>query len=145
MGSSAGANHVASYVAFPDHHAAPGGGLAGAILLSGSPFDLTVFDNMKAYSPYFGADASKYPALSPTPGLAKTQAQLMVVWAALDPPGIERESVNLVDALCKQQRCPAKVLLKTHNHISVAQSIGTRDTELSDQLLAFMKVGKPTN
>ena len=145
MGSSAGANHVASYVAFPEFHAAPGSGLAGAILLSGSPFNLTVFDNMKAYAPYFGADAAKYPALSPTPGLAKTPAALMVVYAGLDPPGIERESVDLVAALCKQQRCPTKVLLKTHNHISVAQSIGTKDTELSDQLLAFMKVGKPTN
>jgi len=91
------------------------------------------------------AGAAKYPALSPTPGLAKTPAALMVVYAGLDPPGIERESTDLIAALCKQQRCPTKVLLKTHNHISVAQSIGTKDTELSDQLLAFMKVGKPTN
>ena len=145
MGSSAGANHVASYVAFPEYHAAPSGGLAGAILLSGSPFDLSVFDNMKAYAPYFGADTSKYPGLSPTPGLSKAQIALMVVYAALDPPGIERESINLIDALCKAQRCPAKVFLKTHNHISIAQAIGTKDTELSDQLLAFMKVGRPTN
>jgi acetyl esterase/lipase len=39
MGWSAGANHVASYVAFPEFHAIAGSGLAGAILLSGSPFD----------------------------------------------------------------------------------------------------------
>ena len=87
MGSSAGANHVASYVAFPEFHAAPGSGLAGAILLSGSPFDLTVFD-MEPYKPYFGEDASKYAQISPTPGLLKTSVPLMVVWAGLDPPGI---------------------------------------------------------
>jgi acetyl esterase/lipase len=142
MGSSAGGNHVASYVAFPEHHAAPGSGLAGAILLSGSPFDPTVFD-MTNYKPYFGEDAAKYPSVSPTPGLLKTAVPLMVVWAGLDPPGIEKESINLVDALCKAQRCPAKVLLQTHNHISVANAIGTNDTELTDQLLVFMKLGKP--
>jgi triacylglycerol lipase len=129
-------------VAFPEHHALPGSGLAGAILLSGSPFDPTVFD-MTNYKPYFGQDPAKYPAVSPTPGLLKTSVPLMVVWAGLDPPGIERESVNLVDALCKAQRCPTQSLLKTHNHISIANAIGTTDTELTDQLLAFMKLGKP--
>ncbi len=145
MGSSAGAGHVAAYVAFPEYHATPGTSLAGAILLSGSPFDPAVFDNMKAYEPYFGADTSKYPAMSPTPGLLKSSLPLMVVWAGLDPPGIERESINLNDALCKAQKCPTKVFLKTHDHISVANAIGTDDTELSDQIAAFIKLGKPTN
>ena len=142
MGSSAGANHVASYVAFSEHHAAPGSGLAGAILLSGSPFDPTVFD-MTNYKPYFADDAARYAAVSPTPGLLKSDVPLMVVWAGLDPPGIERESVNLVDALCKAQRCPTKTFLQAHNHISVANAIGTNDTELTDQLRAFMQLGKP--
>jgi hypothetical protein len=35
--------------------------------------------------------------------------------------------------------------LKTHSHISEGDAIGTSDTELTDQLLVFMKVGKPTN
>jgi triacylglycerol lipase len=145
MGSSAGAGHVAAYAAFPEYHATPGTGLAGAVLLSGSPFDPTVFDNMKAYAPYFGEDTSKYPALSPTPGLLKSSLPLMVVWAGLDPPGIEKESVDLNDKLCKTQKCPTKVFLKTHDHISVANAIGTKDTELTDQILVFMKMGKPTN
>jgi len=144
MGSSAGANHVASYVAFPEFHAAPGSGLAGAILLSGSPFDLTVFD-MTPYKPYFGDDPSKYAQMSPTAGLLKTSVPLMVVWAGLDPPGIEQASINLDAALCKAQRCPTKVVLKTHNHLSMNDAIGTQDTELTDQLLAFMKLAKPTN
>jgi acetyl esterase/lipase len=144
MGWSAGANHVASYVAFPEFHAIAGSGLAGAILLSGSPFDPTVFD-MTPYKAYFGDDASKFPALSPTPGLLKTTVPLMVVYAGLDPPGIERESINLIETLCNAQRCPQKVFLKTHSHISEGDAIGTSDTELTDQLLVFMKVGKPMN
>src|SRR5262249_16666357 len=65
--------------------------------------------------------------------------------AGLDPPGIERESVDLNSALCKAQHCPTRVVLKTHDHISVADAIGTSDTELTDAILAFAKMGKPTN
>jgi acetyl esterase/lipase len=137
MGWSAGANHVASYVAFPQFHAVEGSGLAGAILLSGSPFDTAVFD-MTPYKPYFGEDASKYLGLSPTPGLLKTSVPLLVAYAGLDPPAIERESIALIDVLCKANRCPRKVFLKTHNHISEGDAIGTSDTELSDPLLAFV-------
>jgi hypothetical protein len=46
---------------------------------------------------------------------------------------------------CKAPRCPAKAFLKTHSHISIGDAIGTKDAELTDQMLAFMKVGKPTN
>jgi acetyl esterase/lipase len=144
MGWSAGGNHVASYVAFPQYHVAAGSGLAGALLMSASPLDTTVFD-MTPYKPYFGDDASKHPPFSPTPGLLKSSVPLMVIYAGLDPPGIERESINLVDALCKQKGCPTKAFLKTHSHISTGAAIGTKDTELSDQMLAFMKVSKPTN
>jgi triacylglycerol lipase len=144
MGWSAGGNHVASYVAFPRYHVVPGSGLSGAILLSGSPFDTTVFD-MTPYKPYFGDDRSKYTERSPTPGLLKSQVPLMVAYAGLDPPGIERESINLIDNLCKQQRCPTKAFLKTHSHISIGAAIGTKDTELTDQVLTFMKAAKPMN
>jgi triacylglycerol lipase len=145
MGSSAGANHVAAYVAFSEYHTAPGSGLAGAILLSGTPFDLSVFPDTANFKAYFGEDASKYAALSPQPALLKSSVPLMVVWAGLDPPGIEAESVNLSDTLCKAQKCPTKILLKTHSHMSVSYAIGTSDTELTDQILAFVKAGKPTN
>jgi triacylglycerol lipase len=138
VGWSAGGNHVAAYTAFPQFHAAPGGGLTGAIFLSGSPFDTTVFD-MTPYRPYFGEDASKYAAVSPTPGLLKTSVPLLVAYAGFDPPGIEKESINLIDVLCKAQRCPAKAFLRTHSHMSIGAAIGTKDTELTDQILAFVK------
>ncbi|MCX7296050.1 MAG: alpha/beta hydrolase [Hyphomicrobiales bacterium] len=138
MGSSAGANHVASYVAFPEFHPADGAGIAGAIFLSGSPFDPTVFD-MTPYTDYFGTDAAAYAALSPTPGLLKTKVPLMLAWAGLDPPPIERQSIDLDAALRKAGRAPAKAVLKTHSHISLNNAIGTADTELTDQLLAFIE------
>jgi acetyl esterase/lipase len=144
MGSSAGAHHVAAYVAFPEFDPAGRNNIAGLILLSGSPFDASVFD-MTPYKPYFGEDASKYAQVSPTPGLLKTPVPLMVVWAGLDPPGIEAESVNLEAALCKAGRCPTKLFLKTHSHVSPPVSIGTKDTELTDQLISFMKLQRSSN
>ena len=117
MGSSAGANHVASYVAFPEFHAAPGSGLAGAILLSGAPFDLTVFD-MEPLKPYFGEDASKYAQISPTPGLLKTFSPADGGLGRTRPAWHRKESINLEAALCKIQRCPTKAFLETHSHLS---------------------------
>ena len=138
MGSSAGANHVASYVAFPEFHPADGAGIAGAIFLSGSPFDPTVFD-MTPYTDYFDTDAAAYAALSPTPGLLQTKVPLMLAWAGLDPPPIERQSIDLDAALRKAGRAPVTAVLKTHSHISLNNAIGTADTELTDQLLAFIE------
>ncbi len=144
LGWSAGGNHVASYVAFPQFHVGANGGISGAILLSASPLDTTVFD-MSAYKAYFGEDKSKMAELSPTPGLLKSTLPLMVVYSGFDPPGIENASIGLNDALCKAQHCPTEVFLKTHSHMSSGDSVGTDDTELSDPILAFVKAGKPVN
>ena len=141
LGWSAGANHVATYVAFPQFQKPDASPVAGAILLSGSPLDTTVFP-MKVYDAYFGTDTSKYAAQSPTPGLLKSSVPLMVVYAGFDPPPIEKESINLIEAKCKAQACPRKVLLKTHSHMSEGAAIGTKDVELTDQILAFVKTGK---
>jgi acetyl esterase/lipase len=61
MGWSSGGSNVATYVAFPQFHAAPGGGLAGAILMSPEPIDPAVADMARdSYRKYFGDDTSKY-------------------------------------------------------------------------------------
>ena len=92
---------------------------------------------MKPIEAYFGADASKYPSQSPTPGLLKSKIPLLVAFAGLDPPAIEQQSIDLVEALCKAQRCPRKVFLQTHSHMSIGAAIGTKDVELTNQILAI--------
>jgi triacylglycerol lipase len=144
LGWSAGGGHVASYLAFPQFHVSSGGGIAGAIFLSASPFDTTTFD-MTAYKAYFGDDASKYAERSPMPGLLKSQVPMLVAYAGFDPPGIEKGSIEMIDRLCQAKHCPTKVFLKTHSHMSEGDAIGTDDTELTDQIAAFVKAGKPTN
>lgn len=141
LGWSAGAHHVVSYLAFPQFHASDASPVTGAILLSGAPYDTTVFD-MKPLEAYFGADPARYPGQSPTPGLLKSSVPLLVAFAGLDPPRIEQQSIDLTEALCKAQRCPRKVFLKTHSHMSIGAAIGTKDVELTDQILQFIKTGK---
>lgn len=83
VGFSAGGYHVAFYLAFPQFHVVPGGGVAGAVLLSATPIDASVSD-MNAYKAYFGEDASKYAERSVTSGLLKTPTPLLVSRAGLD-------------------------------------------------------------
>src|SRR3954470_22999288 len=77
MGHSAGAVHVASYVSHPEFHKVKGGGLAGAIMVSGiyNPTAETVGEPEKAY---FGTDASVYAARAALGGLAATKLPLLI-------------------------------------------------------------------
>ncbi len=69
MGHSAGAVHVASYVSHPEFHRVKGGGLAGAILVSGI-YDLTAGTAGDPERAYFGADPSRYAERSSLQGFA---------------------------------------------------------------------------
>ncbi len=85
MGHSAGAVHVSSYVSHPKFHKVGGGGLAGAIMVSGlyNPTAETVGEPEKAY---FGTDPTLYAERSSLRGLLATKLPLMIAAAELDPP-----------------------------------------------------------
>ncbi len=72
MGHSAGAVHVASYVAHPEFYKVPGGGLAGAIMVSGI-YDLTASPLGDPELAYFGSDPSRYQERSSLAGLQATK------------------------------------------------------------------------
>jgi triacylglycerol lipase len=59
MGHSAGAIHVAGYVSHPQLHKVEGGGITGAIMVSGI-YDLTASPAGDPEIAYFGADTSRY-------------------------------------------------------------------------------------
>ncbi len=140
MGHSAGAAHVASYVADERFHQVPGSGLAGAMMLSGlfqiSP-DLTAQEEPVRL--YFGSDAATYGERSAQNGLLKTNVPLWVGYSELNPPGFVTQSEGLKDALCKAGRCPAFVRFAGHSHMSEIYSIHTDDKVVSDAMLAFVK------
>jgi carboxylesterase type B len=143
MGHSAGAGHVAAYVSHPEFFGPKGSGLAGAIFSSGPSYAIKAQEPAESTLAYFGKDASLYAARSALPGLLKTSIPFMVSRAELDPPPIAEQFEILKDALCKSEHgCVRSITLPHHSHMSESYAIGTADTELSDQILEFIKTGK---
>ena len=142
MGHSAGAVHVASYMSHPELHKVKGGGLAGAILVSGI-YDLTAGAAGEPEKAYFGTEASLYAERSSLQGLQAMRLPLMIASAELDPPPFHRQFELLKDAACKAARgCLRAVMLPQHSHMSEVYAINTADTRLTDQILDFVQSGK---
>jgi triacylglycerol lipase len=142
MGHSAGASHVATYVAFPQFHGPRGIGIAGAIMTSGM-YDLTTFKVSDGGKAYFGEDASCYAERSPRPGLLKSEIPLMLAVAELDPPQFVDQFNTTADMLAKRERGSARaVFLPQHSHMSETYAINTKDTRLSGPLLEFIRGGR---
>ena len=138
MGHSAGAAHVAHYVAHPRFHVQPEGGIAGAIIVSGL-FEVPRGLTNTPLNAYFGNDSSRYAAQSALPGLASTRVPLLFAFAELDPPEFPMQAKLLQDALCAANRCPRIHWLRGQSHMSEVYSINTADRALTDLMLAFMR------
>jgi triacylglycerol lipase len=142
MGQSAGAVHVAGYVSHPEFHKVKGGGLAGAVMLSGI-YDLTASPAGDAVIAYFGSDPSRYAERSSLQGLLATKIPLMVTVAELDPPGFVAQYELLKQAACKRANgCAHSFMLPQHSHMSEVYAINTSDTRLTDEILSFFKTEK---
>jgi dienelactone hydrolase len=144
MGHSAGASHVALYLGHPQFHAkgAAGTGLIGAIMSSGT-YDYTKVEEGEGRNAYFGPDRAIYKERSPLPGLIKSSVPFMANAAELDPQWMVDQLNDLKTATCESPRgCIRTLLQPKHNHMSQSYAIGTGDTLLTDQILAFMKAGK---
>lgn len=139
FGHSAGASHVAAYVARPEFHRVAGSGLAGVMLLSGvyriTPELLKV---SPTYPGYFGTDPDQYPQRSSLDGLLATRVPLWVGSAELDPPQFKEQAALLRDGLRKAGRRFQSVVFAGHSHMSEAYSIGTDDRSVGDALMAFV-------
>jgi triacylglycerol lipase len=136
MGHSAGAAHVAQYLGHPEFHVFPGGGVAGAILLSGlyAPEPGT----SQAVQAYFGSDPAVYAKRSALPGMAASGVPMLITYAELDPPEFPREAEKARAALCGVKHCPTLLRLNGHSHMSEVYAINTPDTALTDAIRAFV-------
>ncbi|QWG15326.1 alpha/beta hydrolase [Bradyrhizobium sediminis] len=142
MGHSAGAVHVASYVSHPEFHKVKGGGLAGAIMVSGI-YDVTATPLADSGRAYFGADPARYAERSSLSGLATTNIPLMLAVAELDPSGFVLQFDLAKQATCKRASgCARALLVPQHSHMSEVYSINTKDTRLTGEILDFVKAGK---
>ena len=142
MGHSAGAVHVAAYVAHREFHKVKGGGLAGAIMLSGI-YDLTGSPLGDQEMAYFGTDPSRFQERSSLQGLQASTLPLMIASAELDPPRFVEQFDLLKQAACKRAvGCAHAVMLPQHSHMSEVYSINTDDDRLTREILAFVTTGK---
>ena len=142
MGQSAGAVHVAGYVSHPELHKVKGGGLAGAIMVSGI-YDLTGSPLGDPEIAYFGSDPSRYAERSSLKGLVESKMPLMISAAELDPPRFIEQFELMKQATCKGANgCARTFMLPQHSHMSEVYAINTADTRLTDQILEFVKTGK---
>jgi triacylglycerol lipase len=142
MGHSAGATHVATYVSHPEFHGPKGSGLAGAMFSSGV-FDLTKTETSEGQRAYFGENRDLYRERSALSGLLKTDIPFMMSAAELDPPMFLEQLALLKEAMCKTERgCVRSLVLTKHSHMSESYAINTPDTQLTSQLLEFIRTGK---
>ena len=135
MGHSAGAAHVASYVAHPE--LGPNGqlGLKAAVFSSGN-YEFAPAPGQKANHPYFGPQAADHSSL---PGLVATKTPYLVIVAELDPVGFHEQAGKLMNAVCAAGNCPPYLLLRDHGHMSGNYAVNTADTSLSGTVLEFLK------
>ena len=133
-GNSAGAVHVASYVA------GQGGGdparIAGAALLSGI-YQIHQPAPGEPEHVYYGADPD--PAASSLPGLLETPVPLLFSVAERDPARFQREAAGVVSAwLGRHGTVPDLVWVEGHNHMSTIASLTVDEPALGTALARFI-------
>jgi triacylglycerol lipase len=135
FGHSAGANHVADYVAHVELHGAEFAAVRGAALLSpnyafpaGSP------------SPYYGTDANLQTLGPQIERLRASHVPLFLGYAEFDPEIMKTTARTMMSELCKTDgRCPANVYARDHNHFTEGNAIGTADESVSRPLLEWIR------
>jgi acetyl esterase/lipase len=139
MGQSAGAAHVASYVAHADLYAPKLPGVRGLILLSGI-YNFATMPPSPMEPAYLGDDRSVYPARSSVVGLAQASLPLLVTVSEFDPPQFEEQALELLPA-CQQQhkQMPRFVHALGQNHLSVALALGLPGDLVGPQIKAFIE------
>jgi acetyl esterase/lipase len=137
-GQSAGAAHVGNYIAHTQFHGPKGIGIKAAILMSGI-FDQVSFPTAPNVVAYFGEDRTKYEERSSLKGIVASKLPLLVIDAEIDPPPFIAQSKALNDALCAAGRCPERITLKGHSHMSEVYAINTADRQVIDAVTAFAK------
>jgi len=142
MGQSAGAVHVAGYIAreFSETAGAPprtGWKPAGAVLISGL-YDTDTMDRDARFRAYFGTDDAKLENASFLGALVSTNVPLLATLSDLDPPEFLRQFVVLLDACLRRQvKLPRFIQLTDHNHVSPAWRMNTDTDTLGPELLTF--------
>jgi len=143
MGQSAGAVHVAGYVArefgnLGGRAPVTGWKPAGALLISGLYYTDTM-DREMHFRAYFGEDESKYENLSFVAALAGANVPLFAVLAEFDPPDFVNQFVVLLETHVRRQLpMPRFVQLMAQNHFTTTWRMNTSTDSLGPEILRFV-------
>ena len=134
-GNSAGAAHVASYIA-GHAGASPDPEVRGAALLSGL-YRIRAPKPGEPEHAYYGPDPD--PAADSLPGLLASGVPLLFSVAENDPPAFQREAAAVVAAWSdKHGAVPDLVWVEGHNHMSTIASLTVDEPALGAPLRRFI-------
>lgn len=143
VGQSAGATHVAAYLADPRWHAQGAIGLAGAVMISGI-YDGTAWPPGPFSDAYYGEGTPVPTAANHLPGLVACPLPQLFTVSEFDARDFQDQAVRLVQAWHQQRGgYPPLEYLAGHNHISPAQSLGSVEQQLAGRLLDFVAASRP--
>ncbi|QZH75784.1 MAG: alpha/beta hydrolase [Erythrobacter sp.] len=136
MGQSAGASHIANYLAHARDHAV---GIAGAVFLSGI-YDVrtsAVNDFNKAY---YGEDVAGWGPASALAGLIASPVPLQFSVAEFDPDDFHRQAAQVVEQwTAAKGRLPEMHYLTGHNHLSPGLCIGSDQAQTEAMVAGFVQ------
>ena len=117
MGQSAGAAHVAGYLAHPQYEASSA--IAGAILMSGM-YDLTELGITPMQATYFGNDTAQHAARSTVKGLTANDCTLSIFDRRIRSGSLSTANRTNHEGSLKSLRATASssVLCRTQSHLA---------------------------
>jgi acetyl esterase/lipase len=137
VGYSAGAFHVASFLAHPEFQARDSN-VAGVVLVSGIYHPSA--DASAAEKSYFGADASKYDERSAFPGILNIETPILLAWSVLDPPRLVAQGEKLRELLCNSAtRCPHTTVLTRRDSLSSIFELDVAGGSLAQPTLELVR------
>lgn len=138
-GQSAGAAHVASYVAHKRFHVAPSGGIAGAVMMSGIYDTLNTTPN-DFHRAYYGEERAMWGPAAMQAGLINSEIPLLFTVSELDPRDFQVAATRLAGEWgAARGEFPRLHYLEGHNHLSPALSLGSPEKEVEELIADFVR------
>lgn len=137
-GQSAGAAHVASYLAMTQlHDSTPP--VAGAFMFSGL-YDVITLDKGPMDLQYYGNDDGRNEQQSALAGLIASEVPMLFTVAEHDPLTFQKQAATLVEHwFAAKKAFPRMIHMPDTNHLSAALGIGGVDRLLAPEIIAFIE------
>jgi triacylglycerol lipase len=139
IGHSAGAAHVAGYLA--RHGCEPGSraDAAAAVFMSGI-FALQMYPDNYEYQIYYGTDRRLDAERSTVAALAESSIPALFTVSEFDPSEFHEQFAAVFGARVRSRhRCPEFMLQRNHNHVSAVMQLGCDIDTLGAALAEFIR------